>query len=485
MKQKILLQYYKLLAFFAKKYLQKHNPIIIGINGSVGKTSCRAIIHQTLQHYFPDQKIYTSSKNFNGELGLPLSVFCKESRTPNIWEFIRTLFNFAYQSLFAKKKYDVIILEYGIDRPGEMDFLLNIAKPDIGVFTALDAVHSEQFGDPNAIAEEEVKMPLNTKEVVFLNNDEPYTHQIINSIKIDKLTYQTTGAKPNANITFQNSHIINNTENNNIANSFELTIGKKNHSITTNQIGKINHGYIGVALAITEILAHKFQKNNPLQKEITLNYTLLPGRMTLFAGVEESIILDSTYNASPLSMRRLIDTTHQIKQSFLFNKDNEQNKNKKNKQVRLALGDMRELGDFTEKEHRLLAGYCQGIADKMFLVGESMKNYFLDEAEKIGCDMKTIQHFKNSKLLGNAMKTALEKLSLKSKEYNQENKSPLKRGNPANARRGIGNSEEVIILCKGSQNTIFLEEAVKILLKNKADSKHLVRQSEFWLSKKK
>ncbi len=113
--------------------------------------------------------------------------------------------------------------------------------------------------------------------------------------------------------------------------------------------------------------------------------------MTLFAGVEESIILDSTYNASPLSMRRLIDTTHQIKQSFL-----EQNQQK---QVRLALGDMRELGDFTEKEHRLLAGYCQGIADKIFLVGESMKKYFLDEAEKIGCDMGTIQHFKNSQLL--------------------------------------------------------------------------------------
>ncbi len=105
-----------------------------------------------------------------------------------------------------------------------MDFLLNIAKPDIGVFTALDAVHSEQFGDPNAIAEEEVKMPINTKEVVFLNNDEPYTHQIINTIKIDKLTYQTTGAKPDANITFQNSHIINTTEKSSIANSFELNI---------------------------------------------------------------------------------------------------------------------------------------------------------------------------------------------------------------------------------------------------------------------
>ncbi len=122
-----------------------------------------------------------------------------------------------------------------------MDFLLTIAKPDIGVFTALDAVHSEQFGDPNAIATEEIKMPLHAKEVVFLNNDEPYTHQIINNIQIDKLSYQTTGENPKATITFKNPHIISNRKKNTISAKFELNIGEKNYHITTNQIGKINY----------------------------------------------------------------------------------------------------------------------------------------------------------------------------------------------------------------------------------------------------
>ncbi len=82
--------------------------------------------------------------------------------------------------------------------------------------------------------------------------------------------------------------------------------------------------------------------------------------MSIFAGVYDSIIIDSSYNAAPLSMRRLIDTTAQIQKTI--------RKAGRKKAVRLALGDMRELGDFTEKEHRLLAGYCQGIADKIFLV---------------------------------------------------------------------------------------------------------------------
>jgi len=49
------------------------------------------------------------------------------------------------KTFFAKKPYDVLILEYGIDRPGEMEFLLEIAQPNVGVFTAIDSVHSMQF----------------------------------------------------------------------------------------------------------------------------------------------------------------------------------------------------------------------------------------------------------------------------------------------------------------------------------------------------
>jgi len=63
-----------------------------------------------------------------------------------------------------------------------MEFLLTIAKPDIGIFTAIDAVHSEQFGNPQAIAQEEIKMVQNTKSTVFLNSDDPYAMQIKDDI---------------------------------------------------------------------------------------------------------------------------------------------------------------------------------------------------------------------------------------------------------------------------------------------------------------
>jgi len=68
MKSKLFYLYCKILAIFARIYVKKHKPYIIGINWSVWKTSCRMIIYQTLCKYINNKVIYTSSKNFNWEL---------------------------------------------------------------------------------------------------------------------------------------------------------------------------------------------------------------------------------------------------------------------------------------------------------------------------------------------------------------------------------------------------------------------------------
>lgn len=149
------------------------------------------VITQTLEKFLPKERIFTSPKNFNGELGLSLSIFQINEWEPKISTFIITLAKLLYTTYFGKCNYDIIVLEYGIDRPKEMEFLLSIAKPDIGVFTAIDAVHSEQFGNPQEIAREEVKMVKNTKSTVFLNSDDPYAMELKDKIGVDVFTYQT------------------------------------------------------------------------------------------------------------------------------------------------------------------------------------------------------------------------------------------------------------------------------------------------------
>ena len=179
MKKRVLQIYYNFLAWATRRYLAKHKPFVIGINGSVGKTSCRTIVSQTLQKVLPsDLRVYSSPKNFNGELGMSLSIMMVEKRNVSVIGMIQVGFIALRRAFKRKKMYDIILLEYGIDRPGEMAFLLSIVKPDISILTKLDAVHSEQFGDPKAIAEEEVLLNKNTKEIVYLNSDDEYAQQL-------------------------------------------------------------------------------------------------------------------------------------------------------------------------------------------------------------------------------------------------------------------------------------------------------------------
>ncbi|HKL44116.1 MAG TPA: Mur ligase family protein [Candidatus Absconditabacterales bacterium] len=444
MRKKFFDFYCKLLAFFARKYIKKQKPFIVGINGSVGKTSARMIIYQTLYKFVNTKKIYTSSKNFNGELGLSLSIFQIEEFSPSIFGSIKVFLNIVLKTFFAKKPYDVLILEYGIDRPGEMEFLLEIAQPNVGVFTAIDSVHSMQFGDPGKIAKEEKKMIENTLEFAFLNIDDEYAMSLIKNIEIDYLTYQTQGYDSKGNISFDNENFK--YENDKIFVDFDLKVKEKNIKISTNLVGKAHYGYIGVALAILDIINYRDGNTSVFEKfdDLFLEYKLQGGRFSVFDGLESSILFDSTYNSSPLSVQKVLNTVHNIKKD-IFPK----------REIWVLLGDMRELGDLTESDHRKIAAYIQGIADRVFLVGDNMKKYFMDELEKIGFDMDFVEHFEDSVQLGEYVKLELIKSDIPK-----------------------------LLVIKGSQNTIFLEEAVKILLEDQEDVVNLVRQSDWWMKKK-
>lgn len=233
MKQKLLFMYYQVLGKLAKKYLAKHKAYVIGIHGSVGKTSCRTIITQTLKHFLPNKKIYSSPKNFNGELGMSLSIFQIEQSSPNIFSFIQNLYIAFSKTFFGSKSYDIILLEYGIDHPREMEFLLHIVQPHIGIVTKLDSVHSMQFGSPEAIAQEEIKMLKKTLEIVFINEEEPYAMQLKDDLLVETFTYQSASdKKSHADITSKEKNIS--WQDTGMQSEIQITIKNKHYNLKTN-----------------------------------------------------------------------------------------------------------------------------------------------------------------------------------------------------------------------------------------------------------
>lgn len=420
MKKKILILLQTFLGKCAKFYLYRTKPEVIGITWSVGKTSCRMIVSWVLKKYLPEKRIYTSEKNFNSELWLVFSIFKIPDYAPWIWNLLKLSIKIFFASIFRWKKYDILVLEYGIDHPWDMDFLLSICKPEYSIFTKLDKTHSIYFETSNGIWDEKIKLLQNTKKKVFLNPLDEFCKKIFNKISWEKEYFSEI-----------NDYKLQKKE------SIIESIFEYNKNIfSTNLIGKENIDYIGVAFQILK----EFGWNPIINDFIELD--IQKWRISIFQWIKGSILIDSTYNASPESMKKMIENIFYIRNQLF-----------QNYKIILVLWEMRELGeDIVWIEHKKLLEYSKP-ADAIFMIGEKM--HYLDE------ELRKINY------------KWFFKIYLKSVDAGKELKKYIEL-----------TDEKYIILFKGSQNTIFTEEALKKVLLNQNDKQKLVRQSVDWMKKK-
>ncbi len=329
-----------------------------------------------------------------------------------------------------------------------MEFLLNIAKPHIGIITKIDKVHSMQFTSPDITAKEKYKLAFASQNAVFLNIEDEYSISAKERCKVPTFLYSTQWEVEGSDLQFSNVNFQK--DGDNIKLNFDALYPKdKKINITTNLFGQENYGYITLWLAVASQCMKDLENKSLLRRydgnNIDIEFKLIQGRFTIMKWIKESVLIDSTYNASPLSMKKLIENTFNLKKNLY-----------PNYKIILALGDMRELGDYTEQEHRLLAWIISQVADFAVLVWESMELYAYDELGKVGYPKEKMLVFRSSQDAGKKIKEIIE-----------------------------GNKEEkFIVLFKWSQNTIFMEESLKQVLLDKEDGKKLIRQSEFWMGKK-
>ena len=206
-----------------------------------------------------------------------------------------------------------------------------------------------------------------------------------------------------------------------------ITIGSSVIKVIPNLIG--SHQYY--ALTVAAALATNIGLTNPQIIEAINNLSAMPGRMNPLKGKDGSLIIDDTYNSSPDAVKAALD--------YLA---------KSNYKNRIAvLGSMNEMGQYSNSLHSMIGKYCSPKNISLVItLGEDANMYIAKEAKKNGC--KTICF-----------------------------ESPYEIGNYLNNT----DLHNTAILFKGSQNKIFLEEAIKSILQNKNDTKLLVRQSDKWL----
>lgn len=396
----------KFVIFFlrqmAKIQLKKHNARIIGVTGSVGKTTCVKAINIILSSRY---KVMRTPKSFNSEIGVPLSILNQKSgyTSPLLW--LRIFIGAFLHLLLNWQKYDYLILEMGVDKPGDMQYLLTFIHPQIGVFLNAAAVHTEQFANfPDPVAEirrEKLKL-------------------------IETLPADGTGITPDD---FEVSEVVSSPEKGLI---FTLNYqGQSEVLHLPNILGSAYAQTFAAAAAVSAACQINLQESAKILKD----FQLPASRMNLLPGIKNTILIDSTYNASCLSMLLALSVLNSFE----------------GRRKIAVLGDMRELGNLTQKEHEIVAREAIKVADELVLVGPLMQKFFLPQALKNGFTKEKIHVFDSSIAAGEFIRD-----------------KTLQKGD--------------VVLLKGSQNTIFLEEAVKLLMKNPADvPKLLCRQEPEWL----
>src|SRR4030042_4264968 len=180
----------KILKYFAVKALAKFKPRIVGVTGSVVKTSTKEAIYAVLASKFQVRK---NEKNYNNEIGLPLTVLGLETGGGNLWKWIVVFLKAIGVVFFSSRKNypEILVLEIGADRPGDIKYLVDFIKPEIGVVTAVGISHLEFFKDKKNIAREKsfLVKALKRDELAVLNCDDEEGRAMAEQIKSKKIFY--------------------------------------------------------------------------------------------------------------------------------------------------------------------------------------------------------------------------------------------------------------------------------------------------------
>ena len=411
----------KKLEKYVVTYFNKHPEVkLVVVAGSVGKTSTKRAIATLLSQRY---RVALHEGNHNTHMSVPLAILGIDypTKLKSIGAWL-SVFAAARHRIQEPTGVDVIIAELGTDRPGDIAHFGTYLRPYIGVVTAVTPEHMEFFTSMEAVAEEELAA-ANFSQLAIINRDDIESRfaTFLTNSNVD--TYGTTGL---AEYRFETQ-------------DFAVQSGYVGSVITPEfaqpipaTIKVVGEHSLRPAMGAVAV-AVKLGLN---PQEIATGLGLLkpvPGRMNILHGIENTIIIDDTYNSSPLAASSALQALYslQVPQRIAI------------------LGSMNELGVLSATEHEKLGLMCDpNMLSWVITVGDEAEKYLAPAARKRGCQVKS---FKSAVDAGGFARSVLE--------------------------------EGAAILAKGSQGNIYTEEAVKVLCVMSEDVE-LVRQSPEWIKTK-
>lgn len=378
------------LKFLSRLILKKYQPVVIGITGSIGKTSAKDAIYEVLKDKL---RVRTTFKNYNNEIGLPLTIIGQESPGRDLMGWIKVFSSAIALCLSTDKKYpQVLVLEMGVDRAGDMDYLTNIAPVNVGVVTAVSYSHLEYFGSVQNIKKEKQVLieKLETKGLAVLNYDNEYTRDMVSASKARVLTY---GLKDGADIQAQDI-VFNYTKEGYDFSGINFKLNYKGSVVPVQMKNVMSETAIYAALAAAAVAVY-FDFNLIEVAQALSDFSLPKGRINLLPGIKHTFILDDTYNSSPEAALAAVNVLRQIKVDA-------------NAEKYAVMGDMLEIGSYTEEGHQLVGKkIAESGINQLIAVGEKARD-FIRGAKEAGMEDDFIFYFDKPEEAGHFLQNRIK-----------------------------------------------------------------------------
>lgn len=349
-----LLQRY--LKFWAVRYLKRAKPIIVAITGSVGKTSTKNAIFEVLRIKF-GKDIRKSEGNLNNESGVPLAIL-GYSQAPsygsNFLSWFPIVLSMPFKSLLSQK-IKILVLEMAADKPGDIKYLTSFVKPNMAVLVNIGPAHLEAFGDIEKIVQEKTELlrALPADGFAVLNFDDekiratPYNGQV-----------KTYAIEEKAEVVARNitTEIIDYKP----LTKFQVIENSHKFAAQTHTLGRRANVYSALAATAAGLI---FKLNSQEIIQGLNNIKPEKHRLNILRGKNNSIIIDDSYNANPVSMKAALEVLKDLPRQRKI----------------VVLGEMREIGKIAREAHKLIGQYAREVADEVISVGEGGERY---QAEK-------------------------------------------------------------------------------------------------------
>jgi len=316
---------------------------IVAVGGSVGKTSTKLAVASVLAQKY---RVMVQEGNYNSEIGLPLMVFGLTVPAvlfnPLVW--IERLI-LAERQIRGDYPYDVLVLEVGTDRPGEIAHFMTYLKPDIGVLTAVTPEHMESFVDLDAVAAEEMALAAGSKVMVVNRDDVARTYRTKYLKNHPKVVTYGLALESDYSAKIKDVDLTGGTDCVLLKNGHATIVG-----LTANVYGAPAFKALVAAYAVGDLLE---VPREALEKGLQ---TVVPvaGRMRIFTGLNGSTIIDDTYNSSPDAVTAAIIALQNVPTAGR----------------RIAvMGSMNELGPDSPRYHAEAGAVCAGV-DMLVTIGE-------------------------------------------------------------------------------------------------------------------